>query len=543
MTANRQSLGEQGVEHRVAPEEAGLRLDKILAGALQGSGLSRSRIVRWIREGRAEVDGEVCSVPSRRMECGEVVRIRPREEPELPEAVPGDLDVRWSDEHLLVLNKPAGLTVHPAPSLDEPTLVHRLLHHYPGLETGDPHRPGIVHRLDRDTSGLMLAALGERARERLARALSEREVEKEYLAVVLGRPEQDEGTIDLPLGRDPGSRTRMAVLPETGKKARTSYRVMHVFPDGLSSLLRIGIVTGRTHQIRVHMAHMGHPVLGDEVYGARSSPALDRAKPRLERLLRRQMLHSWRIGFFHPESGERMGFHQRVPMDFSRVLLYLQKKTQQVGITGSVGSGKSSLTRLVSGNKIPVWSADAAVAELYEPGADGWEMLRRSFGSRYLTEPGGPVDKTELFRAMQESDARRREILDLIHPLVEERLERFWERTRAAPAALAEVPLLVEAGWHAKGLFDVVIGVHCPREHRWRWLQEHRGWTPDQIERMESWQLPEEEKMRGCNLVVPNTGTYEQLRDAARRLREVLAWLRRRRLHRFRIWLSENAIV
>ena len=225
-----------------------------------------------------------------------------------PEAIP--LDILYEDADLIAVNKPPGMTVHPAPGHPASTLVNALLAHCPDLSgIGGVRRPGIVHRLDRDTSGVILVAKNDAAHLALARQLKERTVEKTYLALVEGTPKPPRGVIDAPLARDPRRRERMAVL-EGGREASTSYRVVERF-SGVS-LLEVKPRTGRTHQIRVHFAAIGHPIVGDVVYGKRSS------------LLARQFLHAWRIAFDHPRTGERLTLEAPLAQDLEAALAMLR---------------------------------------------------------------------------------------------------------------------------------------------------------------------------------------------------------------------------
>lgn len=516
------------------------RLDKYLS--LQQPEYSRRQIAEWIKKGLIQLNGQVTTRPSSHVQDGDQVTMEV--EPPLDHIFPvsGSLDIVWQDEHLLVINKPAGLSVHPGSSVQGTTLVHYLISRYPGLESLDPVRPGIVHRLDKDTSGLMVVALSEEVRRIFASALYNHQVDKQYLAIVHGCPDDRGEEIDLPIGRDPRNKSRMTVSKTDGKEARTSYEVLHVFPDQRFSLLKVNIETGRTHQIRVHLAHIGHPVLGDKVYGPRHQANLEIDSPEIVKLCPRQMLHAWRLGFDHPINKDRLLFKQKVPKDMFRVMVQLNKRPQVVGITGQVGCGKSSLTDLVAGDNTPKWSADQAVEELYQPGNDGWEMLRRSFGQVFFQQENGSVDKQKLFQSMRESPNIRKEVMALIHPLAERHLQRFCQRNKKARRILAEVPLLIESGWQRKGLFDFVVGVVCPQSFRRKWLQEKRGWDEDMISEMESWQLSAREKFQACDLIVQNFGDWSRLKEKAVQLQHVLQWLERQRVRRFQNRLHEQGI-
>jgi len=292
---------------------AGERLDVFVARRC--AGLSRSLVQRLIREGRVTVgDPPSEGRAGQRLEQGDRVLVRmPPEEPEALRPEPIPLTILYEDADLLVVDKPAGLTVHPAVGVRRGTLAAALLAYRPELAgVGEPERPGIVHRLDRDTSGLLVVAKSEAARAALARQWKERQVEKGYLALVCGRLEPPQGVIDAPIGRDPRHRQRMAVV-EDGRAARTAYRVRRYLPAGQAgrdtySLVEVTPSTGRTHQIRVHFAALGHPLVGDRVYG-RPSP-----------ILRRQFLHADRLAFRHPIDGRPLDFESPLPEDLRQAL-------------------------------------------------------------------------------------------------------------------------------------------------------------------------------------------------------------------------------
>jgi len=244
----------------------------------------------------------------------------PPPEPARPEPEDIPLDVVFEDAHLLVLNKPAGLVVHPGAGAPRGTLVNALLRHVSDLSgVGGVMRPGIVHRLDRGTSGLLVVAKDDRTHRALSRQFAGREVEKEYLALVLGVPAAKTGTVATPIGRDPVHRRKMSVRAPRGREARSDYRLAEAF-DG-ASLLRVRIHTGRTHQIRVHLASIGHPVAGDATYGGTRTPSSRRAAARdALRGLTRPALHAARLAFVHPATGERLAFEAPLPADLLQVL-------------------------------------------------------------------------------------------------------------------------------------------------------------------------------------------------------------------------------
>jgi 23S rRNA pseudouridine1911/1915/1917 synthase len=289
-------------------EGSGERLDVFVARRCPG--LSRSLVQRLIREGRVAVDDRPGRA-SQRLEPGHRVLVRvPPGEPEALRAEPIPLTIVYEDDDLLVVDKPASLTVHPAAGVRRGTLAAALLAHRPELAgVGGHERPGIVHRLDRDTSGLLVVAKNEASHTALARQWKEREVEKGYTALVHGRLDPPEGVIDAPIGRDLRHRQRMAVV-EGGRAARTAYRLRRYLVAGQQgySLVDVRPSTGRTHQIRVHFAALGHPLVGDRLYG-RPSPVLGR-----------QFLHAHRLAFRHPADGRPLEFESPLPEELSAAL-------------------------------------------------------------------------------------------------------------------------------------------------------------------------------------------------------------------------------
>ncbi|HEY8552433.1 MAG TPA: RluA family pseudouridine synthase [Thermaerobacter sp.] len=294
----------------VPASAAGERLDVFLARQ-ESLELTRSAIQRLIRRHQVRVNGRPAR-PSRRLEPGEEVVVElPAPEPSGVVAEPLPLDVVYEDADLVVLNKPRGWVVHPAPGHPQGTLANALLARYPEMEgVGGPGRPGIVHRLDRDTTGLLVVARSPLAYRELVRLLKERKVRREYLALVRGSPEVREGTIDAPIGRHPVDRKRMAVLPDGGRAARTHFQVVE--RAGRYTLLRCWLETGRTHQIRVHLAFIGLPVAGDPVYGGRHAQG--------ELGLEGQALHAARLTFPHPRDGRPLDFTVPPPADFTQAL-------------------------------------------------------------------------------------------------------------------------------------------------------------------------------------------------------------------------------
>ena len=309
----------------MAAEDAGARLDKVLA--LRLPDLSRTQVQRLIQEGHTTGGHGPLTARYRVREGERIVLHVPPPRPSGLAAEPVSLDIVHEDDDLLVLDKPAGLVVHPAPGHPSGTLVNGLLHHCRSLSgIGGEERPGIVHRLDKDTSGLMLVAKHDRSHRNLAAQLKSRRLRRRYQALVHGTLAVPEGTIDAPVGRHPTQRKKMAVVARGGREARTRYRVLDAW--GPLSLLELALDTGRTHQIRVHLASTGHPVLGDATYGpgARRWPG----RPALEQAMRRfprQALHAVQVRFRHPAHGACMTFSSPLPADMAELLALLRGLT------------------------------------------------------------------------------------------------------------------------------------------------------------------------------------------------------------------------
>jgi len=299
----------------VPPEQAGERLDRVVAAA-PGVG-TRSQAKQLIDAGRVSVGGVVRKA-AHEVRAGERVTIETSVPPSRtiePEAIP--LTVLYEDEDLLAIDKPPGMVVHPAPGASRGTLVHALAHRLGALAgVGDAERPGIVHRLDRDTSGVLLVARTAAALEALARQFRDRTVEKRYVAVVVGRVARAAGTIDRPIGRHPRERKRMSVHSRRGRPALTTWEVLERFPG--ATLLRLAPKTGRTHQLRVHLAALGHPIVGDKVYGRGRATGPAGAFPR-------QALHAAEIRFAHPRTGTPLGVRSALPPDIEQLLAALRQ--------------------------------------------------------------------------------------------------------------------------------------------------------------------------------------------------------------------------
>ena len=301
-------------ELTAATEHAGVRLDAFLSA---DGALTRSQAARLIAEGRVRVNGKPAA-KSARLSGGETVTVdgpQLRETALPPQDIP--LDVVYEDDDVIVVNKPTGLVVHPAPGHPDGTLVNALLHHCGDSLSGigGEKRPGIVHRIDRDTSGLIIAAKNDAAHLALSAQLKDHSLSRTYECLVTGNMKQDSGTVDAPIGRSSADRKKMAVVP-TGRRAVTHWEVVARYP-GVTHL-RCRLETGRTHQIRVHMAYIGHPILGDTVYGAKKPvPGLTG-----------QCLHATGLRFVHPRTGEPVELHCPLPPEFTAMLQKLQSKAQ-----------------------------------------------------------------------------------------------------------------------------------------------------------------------------------------------------------------------
>ncbi|QSB01543.1 23S rRNA pseudouridine(1911/1915/1917) synthase RluD [Methylomonas sp. EFPC1] len=303
---------------RVPEELAGMRLDQCLAEVFPD--YSRSKLQTWIKAGRVLVDGEIMK-GREKLDGGEEIELDAEAERVIeyaPQEIP--LDIIYEDDSLLIVNKPAGLVVHPAVGNWDGTLVNALLNHAPNLDTLP--RAGIVHRIDKDTSGLLMIAKTLQAHNSLVEQLQARSIHREYLALVKGWMTAG-GTVDEPIGRHPVDRKRNAVVRRGGKEAITHYRLEQRFKR--HTLIRVKLETGRTHQIRVHMSHINYPLVGDQVYGGRFQMPAD-CNPALAEALRnfkRQALHAAKLGLEHPETGEYCEWEQPIPEDMQNLLKLL----------------------------------------------------------------------------------------------------------------------------------------------------------------------------------------------------------------------------
>lgn len=500
------------MEFSTAIAHKGMRLDAFLAEHLNGQ--SRAKIQREIREGACAVDGKTATSPSFRLNAGQKVSFNPAPTHAAISPTDGPLEVIFADSHIAIVNKPAGLTVHPCPSCKEETLAHRLLRRFPTLEQIGGERPGIAHRLDKNTSGLMVIGLTEDDRLALSEAFEERKIHKKYLAIVAGVPPQD-GECNKSIGRHPVIKTRMAILDEKkgGRCAYTSWRRLWTSQNEAISLLEVSIKTGRTHQIRVHLASMGWPVIGDEVYGTKATAAL----------APRQMLHSWRLGLAHPKSGAQLDFSVSPPEDFYHCMLNNSGNSQKIVVTGNQGCGKSSFCHNLERLGLPVISADAIVSSLYGSNGEAAQWIGEHFGFSLL-HPDKSVNKKALFHFMDLNPHLRRELEQVVHSLVRDRIEKFWAKQINTKnfASVAEIPLYFESGFQHVMRDVQVIGISCPQEKRWDRIKGNRGWDLKKIEAIEHWQWPENEKMEACDIVVSNAGSENVLAAEAQKIYQMI---------------------
>jgi len=308
--------GIQTIDVRLEPAHAGWRLDRALAAAVPT--LSRERLKSLIRSGAVEAEGKAVRDPAAKVRGEEALRLAvPEPTPAHNEAQDIPLTIVFEDEHLLVVDKPAGLVVHPAAGNFDGTLVNALLHHCAGQLSGigGVARPGIVHRIDKDTSGLLVVAKTDVAHEGLAKQFAAHSIDRRYLALVNGSPRASEGTVDAPLARSATNRKKIAIVEgQRGKRAVTHWKRLQNLKD--AALLECRLETGRTHQVRVHLASLGHPLLGDPVYG-RSGKTHGKLLNELQ--FHRQALHAAELGFTHPVTRRRLSFSSPMPTDMQEL--------------------------------------------------------------------------------------------------------------------------------------------------------------------------------------------------------------------------------
>jgi 23S rRNA pseudouridine1911/1915/1917 synthase len=316
-------------ERKVQKDSEGKRLDIYLT--ISGIGLSRSKVNELIKEGKVKVNDKVIDKPSYKVKAGDYIFVQYEVEEE-KEIIPEDIEIPivYEDDEIIVINKPAGIVVHPAKGHFRGTIVNAVLKKLLEFQT-DRTRPGIVHRLDKDTSGLMVIAKTQNAVKNLAEQIQKRIMRRYYKAIVWGTNIKDKGTIIAPIGRHPVDRKRMAITPINSKMAITHYRVLKKFSE-IASLLELKLDTGRTHQIRVHMEYIGNPIIGDEVYSGRDTRKIFRIVPSIYKeivneilnTINRQALHAYKLSFIHPTRNEEMTFEVPLPMDIENLLMKLE---------------------------------------------------------------------------------------------------------------------------------------------------------------------------------------------------------------------------
>lgn len=303
------------VNLKIDEDTEGKRLDAVIPGAVEG--ISRSFVQKLFEHGMITVNGSICREKKYKAKTGDIISLKiPEAEKLIVEAENIPLDIIYEDDDILIVNKPAGMVVHPAPGNRTGTLVNAIMYHCGNnlSSINGVIRPGIVHRIDKDTSGLLMVAKNDRSHVSLSKQLSDHSITRVYKAVVYNNIKEDEGTVDEPIGRDSKNRLKNAVTDLNSKNAVTHYKVLERF--GGFTFIEARLETGRTHQIRVHMAYIKHPLLGDELYG----PAKNRQGAK------RQMLHAGVLGFLHPSTGEYMEFHSSLPNDFNNVLKKLREE-------------------------------------------------------------------------------------------------------------------------------------------------------------------------------------------------------------------------
>ncbi len=549
---------------KVETELAGTRLDVLLFTKSERDDVSREKWKQAIREGKCLINGQPKTSPSYKVRQGEKILCELFQEESKLEGEEGKLQVLYEDEDLLLVHKEDGLTMHPCPSAPKNTFLNKVLFHYPEIKKLGGQRPGVVHRLDKDTSGIAIIAKNAECALSLSKSFADREIKKEYLAIVFGDP-PSEGECHEPIGRDPKSKIKMAVL-EKGREAHTFWEVLWRDPQKKCALLKVQITTGRTHQIRVHMAHCGFPLLYDTCYGNVKSLAfslpnyaireaqniladyyndtnLETHTHTQNHLLLRQMLHAHKLTFTHPKTKKELSFSSALPRDMLTVLLAASIQPKYLVLTGLPGSGKSTALNFFENMGIPTWSADASVRTLSEPGQMGWLAIRSHFGDRFfLTNEGEeglpPLNKEALASAIVQDHRIKKDLESILHPLVQEEHKAFFASkiVEEKGMALAEIPLWPENNSHIKGSlwqrrekkklhgkeneifpFPVeLIAIKAPAEIRHERLLNGRAWTNERSQAFDAMHLPEEKKFASCKYSVLNANKLEDFEEELR---------------------------
>ncbi len=457
------------------------------------------------------IEAELCLVndlPSSadyKLKRNDVVSYTPLHESTELIAEEGELAILYQDNDYVIINKPPNLTVHPAASQETGTLVHILLKHFPSIGEMEGQRPGIVHRIDKDTSGIVVVALHEKARLALSELFSQRMVHKEYLALVHNVPLKEQ-VIELNIGRDQNNKTKMAVK-KNGKYALTEFQVIQSDTERNYAFLAVRIHTGRTHQIRVHLSHTGFPLWGDKVYTGKTIKAIPTA---LENIAQRQMLHAYKIQFTQPLTQECIDITCPIPEDMEYCLKKLKTKTKKYVITGNMGSGKSAVLNMYKELGYATFSADDCVQELYKPNSSGTFLLQRTFGDDIL-DKNGSVDKKTLLKYM-ENETDRKKIENIIHPLVYNAMQAFFDECteKVMDYAFAEIPLYLETSKNRDE--DIkIITVWAKEEIRQERLK-NRNWSDELIDFLDSFQLSVDEKKEQAHILIENSSTLVELK-------------------------------
>ncbi|MBQ9536669.1 MAG: dephospho-CoA kinase [Desulfovibrionaceae bacterium] len=467
--------------------DRGKRLDRYLAEQLPEE--SRAVIKNAILNGHCSLNAEVRTKPDCKLKPEQVIDLVLPTHATSLEPETGPVEIIYADDVLAIINKPADLTVHPCPSCPSNTLIQRLLSVFPSLATCAGSRPGIVHRLDKDTSGLIAIALTDAARLVLIQAFAKRLVHKEYLALVSGSPPST-GTCQEPIGRHPTIKTRMCILPleHGGKTAVSTWQKLWQGKD--SALLKVHIATGRTHQIRVHLSHLGFPLLGDSLYAPQKIAA---AAPR-------QMLHAYSLSLEHPTTHAHLTFTCPPPADFVDTAIKLTYEPTHIIITGNPGSGKSHVLNYLAGLGYATFSADKYVSELYGAFGPVATWLAQTLPQAQVNHC---VNRTELLKTLQTDAIFKRDFETMIHGEVYAALEAFCKQHAQDAITFAEVPLWFECAWHTRKSYPTIC-VHAPQKIRFARLNKYRQWTQEKCATIESWQWPWQEKAKAATFVLAN---------------------------------------
>lgn len=512
------ACSDSGVCTYIVPPGTRERLDRFLAQAVEH--VSREKLKRVILDGQVQVEGCACTEPKRKLYGGEHISLNlPSEQSEL-KSEQVELEYIYKDRNVVVVNKPAGLTVHPCPSCKETTLVQGLLWDFPEMRSMGGQRPGIVHRLDKETSGVMIVALNESTRIRLSEAFAERVVKKTYLAIVYGVPPVH-GECTEPIGRHPTLKVKMAVV-RNGRPAHTEWDRLWSDGEGKYSLLAVRIHTGRTHQIRVHMAHCGYPLIGDTTYCRKHNLN--------EVSTQRQMLHAWKLELpkvlFHADdtvscetSSLTIPYIVKPPADITNTILHLFTVPQRIVLTGCPGSGKSTVLKAFTELGVKTISADALVHDLYNKGQPAWRVLKNKFGNSILNQQTDDIDRKQLFQIMLNDDSARNTVNRLVHPYVNERLDQFWKEASPNGILIAEVPLWFEDDETPTYPWPInTICVHTEKHQRHKRLETLRGWDLTMRSTMDAWQIEDCDKCRLSDYVIHNNDSTVELNHEVERV-------------------------